>query len=264
MRRRRRPALGPAALAAALTAIAALPAAGQEISNLEAARPISIEDATPIDRGTWSLSADYAYARRLDNVDYAGPAISLMTAPVSGVEIGAETRLLTNPRLNARRGIGSGDLDVHVLGAVRRETDGGPALAVRGDAFLATGFASHGTNVSAELVATRSFETFRLHASAGDLYVGSTRPEQRRNQVFAVAGFDARPFGPWRTDTLAMGDVVVRQSVAAGGRVSVGLELGLRHRIGLRTIFYAGLMSEVAGERDRIRYRGLLGLTHTF
>jgi hypothetical protein len=258
MIRRARLAALTAALAAAAAAWAPLPAEGQEISNLEAARPISLEDATPIERGTWSMSADYAYARRLDRVD------SLMAGPFSGLEIGAETRLLTNPRLNARRGIGSGDLDFHVLGALARESAGGPALAVRGDAFLATGFASHGTNVSAELIATRSFDAFRIHGTAGALYVGSTRPGQRRHQLYAVAGFDARPFGPWRTDTLAMADVVVRQSVATGGKVSVGIELGIRHRIGLQTLFYAGMGSEVAGERDRVQYRGLLGLTHTF
>jgi hypothetical protein len=56
----------------------------------------------------------------------------------------------------------------------------------------------------------------------------------------------------------------VRQSVLTGGNVSVGLELGIRHRIGLHTIFYAGMGGEVAGDPDRVRYRGLLGLTHTF
>ncbi len=255
-----------AAVSAALAAVAglALPAAAQEISNLEAARPVAMEDATPLDRGTWSASADYAYARRLDNVDYAGPALSLEAGVLRGVEIGGETRLLTNPTMNAARGIGSGDLDLHALAALHTETAGGPALAVRADGILATGFASHGTNVSAELIATRSFESFRLHATGGVLYVGSTRPEERRNRVYGVFGFDARPSGPWRTDTLAMADVVVRQSVLTGGKVSVGLELGLRHRIGLQTMFYAGLGSEVAGDPDRIRYRGLLGLTHTF
>lgn len=240
------------------------PSAAQEISNLEAARPVTMEDAAPIERGSYSASADYAYARRLDNVDYAGPAFSFVAGAFPGIEIGADSRLLTNPRLNASRGNGSGDLDVHALAALHTESGNGPALSVRGDAILATGFASHGTNVSAELLATRSFEGFRLHAAAGDLYVGSTRPEQRRNRVFGWIGFDARPFGPWRTDTLAMADVVVRQSIATGGRVSVGLELGLRHRIGLKTLFYAGLGSEVAGERNRVRYSGMLGLTHTF
>jgi hypothetical protein len=257
-------ALATAALAAAAAAGFAIPAAAQEISNLEASRPITMEDASPLEPGTWSASADYAYARRLDDVDYAGPALSLVAGVARGLEIGADTRLQTNPILNASRGIGSGDLDVHALAALRGESAGGPALAFRADALLATGFASHGTNVSAELIATRSFESFRLHAEAGDLYVGSTRPEERRNRVYGLVGFDVRPFGSWRTDTLAMADVVIRQSVLTGGNVSVGLEIGIRQRIGLQTIFYAGMGGEVAGDPDRVRYRGLLGLTHTF
>ncbi|HET9794286.1 MAG TPA: hypothetical protein VFS34_07475 [Thermoanaerobaculia bacterium] len=253
-----------AAVLAAAAAGLAHPAAAQEVSNLEAARPVAMEDAAPLERGTYSASADYAYARRLDNVDYAGPAFSLVAGVLRGLEIGADSRLLTNPTMNASRGIGSGDLDIHALAALHTETDHAPALAVRADGILATGFASHGTNVSAELIATRSFESFRLHATAGALYVGSTRPDERRNRVYGLIGFDARPFGPWRTDTLAMADVVVRQSVLTGGKVSVGIELGLRHRIGLQTLFYAGMGGEVAGDPDRVRYRGLLGLTHTF
>ena len=251
----------PLALAGLL---AAAPAGAQQISNLESGRPVTMDDATPLAPGSLSFSADYAYARRLDNVDYAGPAFSLVGGVVPGLELGAETRLLTNPRLNASRGIGSGDLDVHLLGAVRKESAGAPGLAVRVDAFLPTGFASHGTNLSAEVIATRSFDSFRLHATLGDIYVGSTRPSQRRNEVYGVLGFDVPAFGPWRTDTVAMADVVVRQSVLTGGNVSVGVELGLRHRIGMHTLFYAGLMSEVAGEPDRVRYRGILGLTHFF
>ena len=250
--------------ALAVFVLAAAPAAAQQISNLESGRPVTMEDAVPLDAGTYSFSADYAYARRLDNVDYAGPAFALVGGVLPGVEIGADTRLLTNPRLNARRGIGSGDLDVHALASVHAESAAAPAIGVRADAFLPTGFASHGTNVSAEALATRSFESFRVHAAIGDVYFGSPREAQRRNQVYGYLGFDTPAFGSWKTDTLAMADVVVRQSVLTGGKVSVGIELGLRHRIGVQTFFEAGLMSEVAGERDRVRYRGLLGVTHTF
>jgi hypothetical protein len=251
-------------LPAILLILGASSAAAQQISNLESGRPVAMEDATALAPGTLSFSADYGYARRLDNVDYAGPAFSLAGGVVPGVELGAETRLLTNPHLNASRGIGSGDLDIHLLGAIHRESAGAPALAVRFDTFLPTGVTSHGTNVSAEAIATRSFDSFRIHATFGDLYVGSPRELQRRNEVYGVLGFDLPAFGTWRTDTLAMADVIIRQSVLTGGNVSVGVELGIRHRIGMQTLFYAGLMTEVAGEAYRIRYRGVLGLTHFF
>ena len=239
-------------------------AEAQEISNLEAGRPITIEDPTPIAPGTYSGSFDYAYARRLDNVDYAGPALSLVYGLPPAFEIGGETRLLTNPRGNARRGIGSGDLDVHALAEVAPETAGRPALGLRFDAILATGFASHGTNFVPELLVTKSFDSFRLHANFGSIYVGSTRPDERRNRLYAAVGFDFCPGGRWKTDKLGMIDVYVRQSVAGDRNATVGVELGIKRRIGMQTIFYAGLLSEVAGDRDRIRYRGLLGVGHTF
>lgn len=250
--------------ALAVLLLVAAPATAQEISNLESGRPVTMEDANPLDAGTYSFSADYAYARRVDNVDYAGPAFALVAGVAPRLEIGAETRLLTNPRLNARRGIGSGDLDVHALANVHAESADAPAIGLRVDAFLPTGFASHGTNISTEGIATRSFESFRVHAAFGDLYYGSPREGQRRNQVYGWIGFDTPAFGRWNTDTLAMADVVVRQSVLSGGNVSVGLELGIRHRIGMQTFFQAGLTGEVAGERDRVQYGGLLGLTHAF
>lgn len=237
---------------------------GQEISNLEAGRPITIEDPIPVQPGTFSASSDYAYARRLDNVDYAGPALALVYGFAPGFELGAETRLLTNPRLNARRGIGSGDLDVHILGQIASETGGRPAIGLRFDALLATGFASHGTDFVPELLVSKSFDTFRLHGNVGSMYIGSTRPSERRNRLYAAVGFDTPPGGGWNTDTLGMMDVYVRQSVEADRKATVGVELGVRRRIGMQTIFYAGLLSEVAGERTRIRYRGILGLSHAF
>jgi hypothetical protein len=223
-----------------------------------------MEDATPVAPGTYSGSSDYAYAKRLDGVDYAGPALALVYGLPARLELGGETRLLTNPRLNARRGIGSGDLDVHLMGELATENGSLPAVAVRFDAILATGFASHGTNLVPELLVTKSFETFRLHANLGGEYIGSTRVDERRNRLFAVVGFDSAPGGGWNTDTLGMMDVYVRQSVTEGGKTIVGVELGVKRRIGMQSVFYAGLLSEVAGDRQRIRYRGLLGLGHWF
>ena len=236
----------------------------QEISNLEAGRPITVEDPAPTSPGTYSGSFDYAYAVRLDHVDYAGPAVALLYGFAPNFEIGGETRLLTNPRLNARRGIGSGDLDVHLLAALASESGGRPGIGLRFDAVLATGFASHGTNFVPELLVSRTFGGFRLHGNFGSMYIGSTRTGERRNRLYAVVGFDSAPGGPWNTDALGMMDVYVRQSVETGGKPTVGVELGVKRRIGMQTIFYAGLLSEVAGERTRIRYRGLLGVGHTF
>ncbi|MGH9442794.1 MAG: hypothetical protein ACRD16_11030 [Thermoanaerobaculia bacterium] len=255
-----------ASLSLALLAVAMAPGAGlaQEISNLEAGRPVTLEDPVPVSPGSYSGSFDYAYAVRYDHVDYAGPGFSLVYGFAPGFEIGGETRLLTNPRLNSRRGIGSGDLDLHVLGEVVGESEGRPGIALRLDALLATGFASHGTNFVPELLLSKSFDTFRIFGNFSSTYIGSTRPGERRNRVSAVVGIAAPPGGGWNTDTLALVDVYARQSVEADGKTTVGAELGVKRRIGMQTIFYAGMLSEVAGERTRIRYRGLLGLTHSF
>ncbi len=252
------------AVALVLAAAASSAALGQEISDLPAGRPVTIEDATPLAWQAFSFSADWASAQRNDGVNYSGPAFSLLYGVARGVEAGVETRLLTHPHLNAERGIGSGDLDVHALGALLSESTSRPALAVRADVFLPTGVASHGTNLSGEVLATRSFDAFRLHANAGFLYVGDTRPEERRERLFAVFGGDVAPLGPWNTDTLLVGDLFVRQSVGRRGHTTAGAEIGVRQRMGMQTLIYAGLLKEFSGEGDRVRYRGLIGLTHAF
>jgi hypothetical protein len=252
-------------LSLALLAVFTAPRAGaQEISNLEGGRPVTVEDAAPIEHGRLSGSFDYAYARRLDGVEYAGPGLSLDYGVLRGFELGAETRYLTNPRLNARRGIGSGDLDVHALASVLAEDARRPGIAVRVDGFLPTGFASHGADFSGTLLATRSFDEFRLHANVGSLYVGDRRPGARRNRLFAAAGIDTAPHGAWDTTTMGVADLVVRQSVLTDGKVSMGIEIGVKRRVGIQTIFFAGLGTEILGERDRARYRGLLGFSHAF
>lgn len=253
-----------AALLLASSLLAAGAVSAQAISNLEAGRPVTVEDALPIARGAFSGSLDYAYARRLDGVEYAGPALSLVYGAYQNVEVGGETRLLTNPRLNARRGIGSGDLDLHALATISAEAGNRPAIGFRADAYLPTGFASHGTDLAGEILLTRSLDRFRLHGNFGDLYGGSPRTGARRNRLFGVVGVDFLPLGPWNTDTFGVADVVLRQSVESHGRASAGLELGIKQRLGMQTIFYAGLTTEVIGEPDRIRYRGLLGFTHAF
>ena len=250
--------------AALLVGLVSARGLAQEISNGEAGRPITLEDASAISAGTYSGSFDYAFAWRRDGVEYSGPAVSILYGAYPGFEIGVETRVLTSPRENASRGIGSGDLDLHLLGSVVSESRGAPALALRFDMFLPTGFASHGLNLSPRLLATKSFETIRVHANIGTLYVTSLRVGERRSQLFAVVGFDVVPGSAWKTDTVLMADAVLRQSVASGGDPSLGIELGLKQRIGMQTVMYAGTSTEVAGERDRIRFRGILGVTHAF
>jgi hypothetical protein len=253
---------------AAAAILAALAAAGtlsaQQISNLEAGRPMAMEDARAIETGAFSFSLAYEAARREDRVDYSGPSVSLVYGFANGLEAGAETRVLTSPRLNASRGLSSGDLDVHVLGVAAEERGNRPAVAFRADLFLPTGFASHGTNVSGEAILTKSFDRFRLHGGFTFLYVGDTRPGERRRRFRAVVGADAPLAGPWNTDTLLLADVVLAQSVRTVRNATVTFEAGIRRRIGMQTLLQVAALASVAGERTRTRFGGSIGITHAF
>src|SRR5262245_7291649 len=125
--RRARPAL----LLLAVLGAASPAARGQQLSDLERERPVTIEDARPISFGAFSGSADWTYNIRTDARDDWGPGSSLLYGAARSLELGASVRYVTSPGSNARRGISSGDIHLHALYGVAAETASFPALAFR-------------------------------------------------------------------------------------------------------------------------------------
>jgi len=56
----------------------------------------------------------------------------------------------------------------------------------------------------------------------------------------------------------------VETNPVRGGNSVIFVEAGLRQRIGVQTIFFAGAGSELTGERDRAHFRARVGLTHVY
>src|SRR6266496_2374760 len=116
---------------AILLAVLPMTAAAQQLSDLEAERPIALEDARPISAHAFSGSADWTYnVRKVSRDDY-GPGFSLLYGLARRLEVGASVRYVTSPGTNARRGISSGDIQLHALYGVGTESASLPAFAVR-------------------------------------------------------------------------------------------------------------------------------------
>ncbi len=244
--------------------LVASPAHAQLLSDLEPERPISIEDARPVSYRALSGSADWTFNKRLADLDDYGPGFSLTYGAAWGLEVGAGVRWVTRPGRNAERGISSGDLVLHALYGLTTETAKTPALAVRVGVRLPTGLDSKGTDLLVAGLLTRSFDTFRLHGNLRWTRVGETFVTERPNRFEAIAGLDFVPSRQGLTDSLIVGDLVVRSNPVRGGRTIIAVELGARQRVGTQTFLFVGAGSEVFGEDDRARLRLRGGFTHVY
>ncbi|HEY6930046.1 MAG TPA: hypothetical protein VJA66_10255 [Thermoanaerobaculia bacterium] len=249
-----------AALAVLLIAAAAR---AQIVNELELERPLTMEDAHPLPYRAVSSSVDWTSNWREGRNDY-GPGFSFTYGLARALEVGAAVRYVSSPDVNATRGISSGDLNLHALYGITPETASLPALAFRVGVEFPTGLDSKGTDLRLGGLATRTFGAVRLHANFGWTRLGDTGPTERKDRLEGVAGFDVITSPRGVTDTLLLGDVVVRTNPVRDAETIVTLEAGGRFRIGSRTVFFAGMGSDVTGSHDRAKFRLRAGITYVF
>ncbi|HTD53248.1 MAG TPA: hypothetical protein VK780_09500, partial [Thermoanaerobaculia bacterium] len=248
----------------AMAAPMAAPMAGQQLSNLEPERPVTVEDARAVPYGAFSGSVDWTYSERRDGFNDYGPGFSLLYGAARGLETGAALRYVTRPRRNAGRGISSGDLFLHALYEIHPESATWPALAVRAEVQLPTGLDSKGTDIHLTGLATRSFDTFRLHANFRYTREGATAPTERFERYEGVAGIDFLLSRRGRTDMLALADVVVRTNPIIGGPAIITIEAGARRRIGSQTSLFGGAGTDLTGPHGRTKVRVRFGVSQMY
>jgi hypothetical protein len=253
---------GRLCLLAALLLVAAV-ATAQQLSDLEPARPISIEDARPVSYREFSGSADWTYNVRNGGLNDHGPGFSLLFGALRGLELGGSVAYLTRPGRNAARGISSGDIVLHALYGLRTESEQWPALAIRAGVEFPTGLDSKGTDLHLAGLATRSFESFRMHANFLYTRLGATEPFEHTDRFEGILGFDKVISPPGLTTTLFVGDASLRSNPVRGENVILTVEAGIRQRIGSQTLFFFGAGSELTGH-DRTRLKLRAGFSHAY
>jgi hypothetical protein len=247
-----------ALFAAGLFAASFLPA--QILPNLEPERPLAVEDATPIPYRALSAAIDWTYNLRRGGLNDQGPGLSLTYGVLRDLQIGAAQRYVTRPGRNALRGISSGDLELHALYGLVAEGARRPALAARIGVVFPTGLDSRGTDLELGGIATRSFGAFRVHGSVRWTRLGDIVPTERADRL--AVDFLASAAG--RTDTLILADATVRSSPLITGNAILDVEVGARQRIGIQTVAFGVIGSQISDTPDRPRLRLRLGLSHFF
>lgn len=239
-------------------------ASAQQLSDLEPERPVALQDARPTSFHAFSGSVDWSYNVRKDARDDYGPGFSLLYGLARRLEVGANVRYVTSPGSNSRRGISSGDLNLHALYGIATESTAMPALALRVGVQFPTGLDSKGTNLHLGALATRSFDAVRLHANFLWTRLGARLPDERSDRFEGIAGLDWTVGRHGRTDTLLVADADVRSNPVIGGNPILSIEAGARRRIGSQTLVYLGAGSALTGEHARAGLRLRAGLTHIF
>ena len=251
-------------LFAALLLATTGPLPAQILANLEPERPLAVEDATPIPYRALSAAVDWTYNLRRGGLNDQGPGLSVTYGILRDLQIGAAQRYVTRPGRNALRGISSGDLELHALYGLVEEGARRPALAARVGVVFPTGLDSRGTDLELGAIATRSFGSFRVHGSVRWTRLGDIVPTERADRVEGGLAVDFLASAVGRTDTLILADVTVRSSPLITGNAILDVEVGARQRIGVQTVAFGVVGSQISDTPDRPRLRLRLGLSHFF
>ncbi|HEX9148254.1 MAG TPA: hypothetical protein VF958_03750 [Thermoanaerobaculia bacterium] len=241
-----------------------VPLHAQVLPNLEPERPLAIEDAIPIPFRALSIGLDWTYNFRDSALDDAGPGISINYGALRDLEVGVAQRYVTRPGRNALRGISSGDVELHALYGLVDENGHTPALAARLGLVFPTGLDSRGTDLELGAIGTRSFERLRTHASFRWTRLGDILPGERADRLEGGLAVDFLANSAGRTDTLILAGVTVRSSLVVNENATVDVEAGVRQRLGVQTVVFGEIGSQITGRSDRTQLRLRFGISHFF
>ncbi len=255
----------------ALVTIALLtagPAQAVDHNNLDANRPLTFDDAGAIafreqaleiglalgwarGRSTkLGLSAEYLYGFSLNS------HLSIGFAPA----IGGQER-------GSWSGVDPGDVSVGLFHNFNREHGRTPALALRADLAAPTGDGSRGVAFRLRGIASRQADQYgRVHLNLDLEGNPGAPPGDREFRPGVVLGY-SRPLGyPTSFSTTGLAEISIRagERFDSGGVLGVGI--GLRRQVGVRSVMDLGIQSDLAGwkgaARDRVRL--VAGYSYSF
>lgn len=210
------------------------PALGQtDYYNTDAARPVRVEDAFPVERYAFEAQVAPLRLERRSGGGYhweVEPELAYGLLPRTHVEVGLPLLFPDGGAEEERFGVGGIDLSLfHNLNAETRTL---PALAVAAEAVLPVGrHAPDRLYPSIKAIATRTFRLARIHVN-GAYTVGST-PD-----AAAEVGETARWMAGLAVDralplsaALVIADVFLEEPLHAGAELAWTAELGTRYQL---------------------------------
>jgi hypothetical protein len=232
--------------------------------NLDAERPVTTEDAYPVERHAFELLAPYQFERERGGgwLHVVAPELAYGAADNAQLGIAAPFAGLGGTGAGAGPDWGLAGLDLFALYNFNTESLALPALSLRADASLPIGpLAGSGARVGVKAIATRSWGRSRVHANAvrsfgpeRDLGAGEVPP--RWSYGVAV---DRTLY---RQSVLLVGEVVAARAVR-GAPVEVNAAAGARYQWSPTLVLDIGVarrLRQVAGPDYALTF----GLSHAF
>jgi hypothetical protein len=237
----------------------ASPAWAVDHNNIDAGRPLSFDDAESLAYREQSLemglNARWPRHRSL--------GLGLDTEYLYGFGLNSHLSVGLSPSVGGRSGVDGtsfdvGDVSLGVFHNFNREFGNTPALALRGDVFLPSGFGSRGADFRLRGIASKHAGQYgRVHLNL-DLNA-ATDPGRGERTFFPglTLGF-THPIGyPRRFTTTGLAEISVQSGPQSGRGPVLGIGLGVRRQVGIRSVVDLGIHSDLAGfngaARDRIR-----------
>jgi len=246
------PALGPG------------PAHAQD-KDLSEGHPVRLGDAFFVSAGEGTLLATAGAFLPRQGVPHGLFALEGQYGILKGSQLSVATLLSTLPA--ETHDPSSGDVTVAFRQAFGSQKDLRPALAAQLAATLPTGDGSRSVDLELKGYATESvmlgpLPTF-LHFNASAEFRATERASDERLVRYHLA-FGPSFTVPAQATTTVVADVYVDQALKRHDPETVGMELGVRHRLAPRLAFHGAVGTEVAGPSNRAAMVARLGLTFGF
>jgi hypothetical protein len=152
-----------------------------------------------------------------------------------------------------------GDVSLGLFHNFNRQYNGTPAFSVRGDVFFPTGRDAQGVGFRLRGIASKQAGQYgRLHLNV-DLNANPGAGRGQRELYPGLALGYSHPLGyPTRFDTTGVAMLSVQGGSQRGTGPVVGLGVGLRRQVNVRSVLDVGLQTDLAGSngapRDRLRF----------
>jgi outer membrane putative beta-barrel porin/alpha-amylase len=240
-------------LGALLAPLVARSAAAQtDYYNTDAGRPVTIEDASPVERRAFEIQAAPLRLERARPGVYTWglePELAYGILPRTQVEVGLPLALID--RGIAGRTSGLAGVDLSILHNFNLET-AIPALAIAADVLLPVGgLGPDRAYASVKGIATRTLPQARFHVNAGYTFGDEPNPTSGAAVELSrwLAGLAVDRAFPLRS-TLITAEVVARQPIHDDEAVEWSVGTGVRRQLTSRWAIDGGVGRRLTGATE--------------
>ncbi len=242
---------------------AVLPLYANDHANLDARRPLRIEDAYAIAHKEWSIEGGAGFRTERKGTDQGILDVEILYGLFPNAQVSLGTTIYTHASA-VRESDRSGDVHLSALYNFNQETVTLPGLALRGTVDFPAGEDSEGIDAEIKAIVTKSIDGIPLHLNISYLFVGDPGAGERESRYRIAVGASFPVGGATHTRTTLILDVYTEESVEKLEPHVFGVEIGARYQLAVRTVLDAGIGTQFVGPRDRSDFYFTVGISASF